>query len=97
MWLKIWRDSSAMAGRPHYAEYETENDIEGLIDYFDEMIYGDGYHYIEWEKIDKPPIEWLKKEIQRKAETLKNLYANYKENRHNLQEFIKHYKSLIKS
>jgi hypothetical protein len=38
-----------MAGRPYYAEYENESDIDGLIDYFDEKIYGDGYHALKWE------------------------------------------------
>lgn len=86
-----------MAGRPHYDEYETEEDIKILLKYYDDMIRGDGFHYLKWEKIDKPPIEWLKKEVQEYSERLKNLYSNYKRDRQDLKRIIGHYKSIISS
>lgn len=96
MWLKIWRDSSAMAGRPYYAEYDNEEEIQSVLHYYDKMIHGDGYHALKWEKIDKPPIVWLKKELHRYMEKLKELYPDYKQNRRDLQNTIANYKSHIK-
>jgi len=74
MWLKIWRDTSSHAGRPDYAEYETEDQIEDLLEYFDEKITNwDGYHNLQWEKIDKPPKEWVVKKLTKYKESLKTL------------------------
>ena len=81
MWIKVWRDSSAMAGRPHYAEYEDEDDTNSILEYYDEKIHGDGCHNLKWEKIEKPPKEWIVKQIKRYTEMYKNLYKNIEKTR----------------
>jgi hypothetical protein len=95
MWLKIWRNSSSHAGTPRYAEYEIEEDISVLVGYFDDLIYGDGFHDLHWEKIDKPPKEWVQKELVNYKERLAHLYEGYLRNREHLKETIKRYKSLL--
>lgn len=94
MWLKIWRDSSAMAGRPHYAEYKTEGDMKILLERYDDMIHGDGYHGLKWEKINSPPKEWIKKEIKKYREKDKNLYKEYRKTKIAIKEIIKKYEGI---
>jgi len=95
MWLKIWRDSSAMAGKPHYAEYEKDEDIDQILEYYDDMIHSDGYHDLKWEKIVLPPNAWLLKQLSKYSEILENLYAKYKQDEINLIKTVEHYKHLI--
>lgn len=97
MWLKVWRDTSAMAGEPHYSEYESEEDIKLLLNHFEEEITNwDGYHDLEWEKVDLPPREWLERELFWSRERLAGLYSNYKQTRDGLKAIIKKYRGLLR-
>ena len=96
MWIKIWRDSSAIAGRLHYAEYNNDEQLNSLLEYYDDLIEGDGYHVLKFESIDNPPKEWLSKQISRYSSRLKNLYKNYKEEKIDLIQTIKNYRELLK-
>lgn len=97
MWVKIWRDSSAHAGRPDYAEYESDRDLSSVIDYYDGLIHDDGRcHRLKWEKVDKPPKEWVKKEIIKYTGRLKTLFLDYEDERESLKKIIKEYNILLK-
>ena len=96
MWVKVWRDSSAMAGRPHYAQYREEVELKEIINYYNETIQGDGFHYLKWERIETPPKEWLQKQLDRHTEILKDLYTNYKKDKDDLEKIIEEYKILMR-
>jgi hypothetical protein len=97
MWLKIWKSYSEGPGEFGYLEYENEKDIKRLIEYWEEEEYwDDGNHKILWEKVDKPPKEWLDKEIKEITKLSKSLYKNYRRNKINIEETIKKYKSFLK-
>lgn len=95
MWIKIWRDSSAMTGIPHYAEYENEEDIKNLLEDFDEKKEGDGCHEIRWECVDKPSKKWLQKKLSKYIERLQNLKSEYEDLKYSLEKYIRKYSNLI--
>lgn len=96
MWIKMWKSYSEGPGKPRYYECGDEKDIEYLIEALEEDEYWDeGYHDILWEQIDKPPKEWLEKEIKEFTERSKNLYKDYRRTKIAIEDTIKNYKSLL--
>jgi len=97
MWVKMWKSYSEGPGKPRYFEYEKDENIENLIEYWEEEEYWDeGYHDIQWENIDKPPKEWLAKQIEEYTEISKNLYKNYRERKINTENYLVKLKKLYK-
>ncbi|MFA5025028.1 MAG: hypothetical protein WC503_00775 [Candidatus Shapirobacteria bacterium] len=95
-WVKMWKSYNSGPGEPVYFEFEKNEDIKNLIEYWEEEEYWDeGYYDILWEQIDKPPKEWLEKEIKEYAKKSKNLYKNYRRAKIAIEDTIKNYKLLL--
>lgn len=83
---------------PDYLEYDIEENIESLVDFWEEETAWESgdYHSIEWEKVESPPKEWIKSELEDLIERSDNMYKNYRKNKISIEKAIKKYRAYLK-
>lgn len=97
MWIKVWKIYYGEGpGLPDYLEYDTEDQIEKLVLYWEEEDPWDQMHHsVGWELIEKPPKEWLKTELKKYISYLFGLTEEYRQTKSNLERTIKKYYHLL--